>query len=309
MANVADTLAGILELSDANNFDIDVSNLFDSAPAIRALAAVTSTQGTDHKYMRETVAAGSAFRAINGGIDNASETVEQVTVNLKLLDATVKVDQAATKAFKGGEGAYMAARANAALRAAFFQAEKQFFQGTNNSASGFSGLEDWLYTDDVGDTFVVPTASGAAGKNVWLVRSTPADVALVSNGELEVGDLHQTFVSTSGTTGFAAWQLPIMSWLGVQFGSINTVARIYNLDGTSGNELTDDLIGTALSKFPAGMGATHIFMDRTSAEELRQSRTATNPSGNPAGIVENVFGIPVVVSDGVGSTDAPVTTT
>lgn len=308
MANVADTLAGILELSDANNFDIDVSNLFDSAPAIRALAAVMSTQGTDHKYMRETVAAGTAFRAIGAGVDNASETVEQVTVNLKLLDATVKIDQAATKAFKGGEGAYMAARARASLRAAFFQAEKQFFQGTNNAAGGFNGLEDWEYTDDVGDTMIVDSG-GAAGKNVWLVRSTPEDVALVSNGELELGELHQTFVSTSGTTGFAAWQLPIMSWLGVQFGSINTVARIYNLDGTSDDVLTDDLLSSALSLFPAGKGPTHIFMDRTSQKELQQSRTATNVTGAPAPFPIEAFGVPIIVSDGVGATDAPVTTT
>jgi hypothetical protein len=307
MANVADTLAGILELSDQNNFDIDVSNLFDSAPAIRALAAVMSTQGTDHKYIRETAAAGSAFRAIGAGLDNASETVEQVTVNLKLLDATVRIDQAATKAFKGGEGAYMAARANAALRAAFFQAEKQFFQGTNNSASGFSGLEDWLYTDDVGDDFVVD-GGGAAGKNVWLVRSTPADVALVSNGELELGELDQVSVY-DGSASYAAWQLPIMSWLGVQFGSINTVARIYNLDGTSGNTLTDDLLSSAISAFPAGKGPTHIFMDRTSHKELQQSRTATTTTGAPAPFPSESFGVEIVVSDGVGATDAPVTTT
>jgi len=307
MANVADTLAGILELSDANNFDIDVSNLFDDAPAMRALAAVMSTQGTDHKYMRETVAAGSAFRAIGAGLDNASETVEQVTASLKLLDATVRIDQAATKAFKGGEGAYMAARANAALRAAFFSAEKQFFQGTNNDANGFNGLEDWEYTDDVGDTMVVDSG-GAAGKNVWLVRSTPADVAMVSNGELELGELDQVSVY-DGSASYAAWQLPIMSWLGVQFGSINTVARIYNLDGTSDDVLTDDLISSAISLFPAGRQPTHIFMDRTSHKELQQSRTATNVTGAPATFPSAAFGIEIVESDGVGATDAPVTTT
>ena len=307
MANVADTLAGILELSDANNFDIDVSNLFDSAPAIRALAAVTSTQGTDHKYMRETVAAGSAFRAIGAGLDNASETVEQVTVSLKLLDATIRIDQAATKAFKGGEGAYMAARANAALRAAFFQAEKQFFQGTNNSASGFNGLEDWEYTDDDGDTMLVE-AGTTDGKNVWLVRSTPADVALVSNGELELGELDQVSVY-DGSASYAAWQLPIMSWLGVQFGSINTVCRIHGLDGTSDDLLTDDLISSALSLFPAGKGPTHIFMDRVSQKELQQSRTATTTTGAPAPFPAEAFGVPIIVSDGVGNTDGPVTTT
>ena len=301
-------------LSDSNNYDIDVSNLLDDAPAIRALAAVMSTQGTDHKYLRTTAAAGAAFRSIAGGLDNASETVEQVTINLKLLDATINIDMAAVKAFKGSEGEYMAQRARASLRAAFFQAEKQFFQGTNNSASGFEGLEDWLYTDDVGDTMIV-NAGGAAGKNVWLVRSTPEDVALVSNGELMLGELAASRVSTSGATGYPSWQLPIMSWLGVQFGSINTVARIYNLDGTNGNTLTDDMIADAISKFPAGRGPTHIFMDRTSHKELWQSRTATNPTGAyalppaQAGVQGANGIIPIIISDGVGTTDAPVTTT
>ena len=308
MADLADSLAGVLSLSDQNSFDIDVSNLLDDAPALRALAAVQSTQGTDHKYMRTTAAAGSAFRAIGGGLDNASETVEQVTVNLKLLDATVNIDMAATKAFQGGEGAYMAARARAALRAAFFDAEKQFFQGTNNDANGFSGLENWVYTDDVGDTMIVDSG-GAAGKNVWLVRSTVEDVAMVSNGELMLGELAASRVSTSGATGYPTWQIPILSWLGVQFGSINTVARIYNLDGTSDDVLTDDLISSAISLFPAGKQPTHIFMDRTSLKELQQSRTATNVTGAPAPFPSESFGIPIVVSDGVGATDAPVTTT
>ena len=93
MANLADSLTGILELSDANNYDIDVSNLFDSAPAIRALAAVMSTQGTTHKYMRVTAAAGSGFRTIGTGADYASETQEQVSIDLKLLDATINIDR------------------------------------------------------------------------------------------------------------------------------------------------------------------------------------------------------------------------
>lgn len=307
MANLADSLAGILEISDNNNYDIQVSNLFDDAPAMRALAAVTSTQGTQHQYMRTTVAAGSAFRSINGGLDNASFTTEQVTVTLKLLDATVMVDKGAIAA-AGNPGRLIEQHTYEALRAAFYQAEKQFFQGTNNDANGFSGLEDWLYTDDVGDTMIVD-AGGSAGKNVWLVRSTPSDVSIVTNGELMLGEEADVRASTSGTTGFPAIQIPILSWMGVQFGSINTVARIYNLDGTNGNTLTDDMISDAISKFPASKQPTHIFMDRTSLKELQQSRTATNVTGAPAPFPAESFGIPIIVSDAVGATDAPVTTT
>ena len=40
MASATDTLAGLLLLGDMNNADIDVSDLLDDAPVIKALAAV-----------------------------------------------------------------------------------------------------------------------------------------------------------------------------------------------------------------------------------------------------------------------------
>jgi hypothetical protein len=307
MASATDTLAGILLLGDMNNADIDVSDLLDDAPVIRALAAVQSSHGTTHKYNKRTVAAGVGFRAIGAGQDNAAGSIEQVTETLKLLDATPRRDIAAAKGFRGGEEAYMANEARWSLRAAFAHAEKQLIDGTGNEADGFNGLADHLYTDDVGDTMVVD-AGGSGGNNVWLVRSTPDDVAVVTNGEIEVGALGQVAIY-DGSASYPGYQLPILSWLALQVGSIRTVARIYNLDGTSGNTLTDDMISDAISKFPAGRGPTHIICNRTTLKELQQSRSATNPTGSPAPYPENSFGVQIILTDNMATSNTLATTT
>jgi hypothetical protein len=304
MASATDTLAGLLLLGDMNNADIDVSDLLDDAPVIRALAAVTASHGTTHKYNKRTVDAGVGFRAIGAGQDNAAGSIEQVTETLKLLDATVRRDQGAVV---GAPANYLANEARWALRAAFAHAEGQLIDGTGNEADGFNGLADHLYTDDVGDDMVVD-AGGSGGNNVWLVRSTPDDVAVVTNGDINVGDLAQVAIY-DGSASYPGWQLPILSWLALQVGSIRTVGRIYNLDGTAGNTLTDDMISDAISKFPAGRGPTHIIANRTTLKELQQSRTATNPTGQPAPFPEQAFNVEIVLTDNMSTSNTLATTT
>jgi len=304
MASATDTLAGLLLLGDMNNADIDVSDLLDDAPVIKALAAVSASHGTTHKYNKRTVAAGVGFRAIGAGQDNAAGSIEQVTETLKLLDATVRRDQGAVQ---GAPAEYLANEARWSLRAALAHAEGQLIDGTGNEADGCNGLADHLYTDDVGDTMVVD-AGGSGGNNVWLVRSTPDDVAIVTNGEIGVGELAQVAIY-DGSASYPGYQLPILSWLALQVGSIRTVGRVYNLDGTNGNTLTDDMLSEAISKFPAGRGPTHIIANRTTLQELQASRTATNPTGAPAPFPDMAFGVPIVLTDNMSTSNTLAATT
>lgn len=311
MASATDTLAGILLLGDANNADIDVSDLLDDAPLIRAMAAVTSSQGTSHKYNKRTVAAGVGFRSIGSGLDNSAGSIEQVTVALKLLDATVRRDKGAAKGYRGGESAYMANEARWALRAAFAHAEKQIILGTGNEADGFNGFNDSVFIDDQGDGMVVD-AGGSGGNSVYLIRSTPDDVALVTNGEIEVGDLEGVSIY-DGSASYPGWQLSILSWLGLQVGNVFGISRIYNLDGTSGNTLTDDLIAEAYAKHPVGSKPTHIVMGREEQRQLQNSRTATTTTGAPAPFPTMWENLPIIVTDALvsnaGGTPATTTTT
>jgi hypothetical protein len=307
-----DTLAGILTLTDANNDPIDVSDLLESAPLLRRLYAKKSSHGTQHQYLKEITAPGVGFRAVDTGLVNAAGEEEQVTVTLAFLDATVRRDIAKAKASGDVEG-YMGKQAEKSIKTAFSHMEKQIIQGTGNEADGFNGLANSVYVDDVGDGMVVLTASGAAGtRNVYLLRVGDDDVALTYATEnLEMSEMYRS----RGASGAAYTELviDIDGYFGLQVGSQYSVARIGNLDGSSGNTLTDDLISEAIALAPADRPFNVCVMDRVSHRELQQSRTATNPTGKPSPFPTTVSGpngeIEIIVTDSLSATNTIATTT
>ena len=65
MADAMNTLAGVLNLGDAN-IDFEVTNLLQDTPVLGMLAAVPSSHGLAHKYLRETVAASAGKNCVCG---------------------------------------------------------------------------------------------------------------------------------------------------------------------------------------------------------------------------------------------------
>ncbi len=61
-----------------------------------------------------------------------------------------------------------------------------------------------------------------------------------------------------------------------------------------------------LALFPAGKAPSYIVMNRTSLKQLQQSRTATNATGAPAPFPSEAFGVPIIVTDSIVSTEAIV---
>ncbi len=56
MAEASNTLAGLVQMNDMNLADIDVSDLLDASPLLQVLNAVPASNGTLHKYLKQTVA-------------------------------------------------------------------------------------------------------------------------------------------------------------------------------------------------------------------------------------------------------------
>src|SRR4051812_23779955 len=117
MADTYDTLADLLILNDKNANDLGCSDLFNDAPFIRSLAAITASNGTLHKYVKETAAPTVGFRSENAGVFNSTGTEVTITSTLKIIDASFAVDKALADAYsKGGTDAYLARKAKAHLR-------------------------------------------------------------------------------------------------------------------------------------------------------------------------------------------------
>jgi hypothetical protein len=303
MADSFLTLADLLKVNDKNLADINVSDVLNDAPIIRALAA-EPVDGTTHKYLKLTTAPTVGFRDVNEGRDNSKSVDTPVTVDLGILDATFAVDVALADGYNKGPEAYIQREAERHLRAAFFKAETQLLYGTDDDADGFEGLMDSLA---FGNAMVVDAGGDNDGEisTVFAVRSTGLnDVVLMAgkNAGLEIGETTvQRIVQDTGS--YPGYYTPIYGWLGLQVGSIYSAGRIANLDTT--DDLDDDLLAELYSKFPATAKPTHFIMSRRSQLQLQQSRTATNPTGAPAPFPQFWQDIPIITTDSVEDTGSP----
>jgi hypothetical protein len=317
MSDYTNTLAGLLKLNDQNMADIYPTNVLDDAPVIGALFAQPASQGgTLHKYQRRAAAAGSGFRLIGTGVSNAAEQFDEISVVCRYLDASFARDVALVDGYVKGRDAYMQRETLAALKAAFANAERALFQ---NIAGGFNGLlqfADYTIDSSAAATQIINMGgSNGASHSVWLLRSTEDGVSLIAGND---GNMTMTWDSENPTiiqkadangNVYSALLNTIGGWFGLQVGSTYDAVRICGLDGTAGKSLDDDLIGKAIARFPANRRPNMIIMNRNAQEDLRASRTATNPTGAPAPIPESVFGIPVIVTDNLPNTEAQVNST
>jgi len=309
MAEAYNTLAGLVQMNDQNLADINVTNLLEDAPLLQKMFAKAASNGTLHKYLRQTVAAGAAFRAVSTGILNAASQDELVTETLEFLDASFKVDVALAGAFKDGKDAYMAKAAVRALKAAMASLEKQILHSTGNDANGFAGFPSSTDVDKLNDAMCIG-AGGAGGRSVWLIRTGDDDVAVVAgndgNVELSVSMDPQFVITNVNGSGYNAYNAAMGAYYAVQFGSVYSLGRIANLDGTSGHTLTDDLLFEGIGMFPASKKPNLIVMDRVLAEELRASRTTYSPTGAPAEIPVEISGIEIVITDQLKTNESTV---
>lgn len=303
------SLADLVTINDQNLADIECSDLLDDAPLLKALAAAVASNGTDHKYTKETGAPVVGFRAPNEGRDLDSSNDTLVTINLKILDATFAIDKAIADAFKNGPQALIARELRRHLKAAFFHAEQQFINGTANDADGFVGLAEAATLDGLADAMVIGAGGSSARSSVYLIRTNDdgADCTAImgQEGQIKADETTVQLVEDGSGKKYPAYVTPVLGWLGLQIGSIYSVGRIANL-AASTQTLTDDLIYEALAEFPASRQPNLIVMNRRSQRQLRDSRTATNATGAPAPRPTEVEGIPIIVTDAIGVAETAV---
>lgn len=309
MADTFQTLAHLVKINDMNARDDGCSDLLDRAPLIRSLAADEASNGTEHKYLKETSAPVVGFRAVNDGRDNSKSDDTLVTITLQILDATCTVDTMLAQGYGRGVEAYLDREIGRHIKAGFFHAEKQLIYGTANEADGFVGLAEATTLDGLADPMVVDAGGTTAGtgSSVFLIRTNDdgTDTMMIAGNEGMIEVMETTIVRVDGSAAgtFPAYYTPTQGWLGLQYGSIHSIGRIANLTEDAGKGLTDDLIYEALSRFPSDRMPNRIAMNRRSLEQLRKSRTATNQTGSPAPRPTEVDGIQIISTDAIVSTE------
>lgn len=306
LLTISDLVADKLDLSPAQ-----ISDLEQAVPFLNSLPMVEASNGTEHKYTKETGAPVVGFRAANAGRDMDHSVDTLVTLSLKILDWTWVVDKAVADAWQKGREMFIGREGLRHLRAALKKFESQIIYGDQapGDTAGFAGMVDSSTVDAVADDRVVNAGGDTADScsSVWMVRIGEDDIAGVYKGDgvAEVGEtVVVERVVNPGTDNktFPAYYTPGCSWVGVQVGGINSMARIANLDFD--HPLTDDLLSQLLEVFPEDREPTHIVMNRHSRGQLQRSRTATNATGAEAPRPTDYEGIPIISTSSVLSTEA-----
>lgn len=312
MADTFETLADIALINDQNLADVMITDLLDDAPLLARLAAVVASNGDKHKYEKEVGAPVVGFRDVNAGIEHSVSADEIVTIALKVLDASTRTDKAIADVWKGGPIAFVSRKNRRALKAAFAEAEKQIIYGTGNKADGFVGLADADTLDATGDSMVI-NAGGTTvdtASSVYLIRTnsdgTDCNLVTGNEGNISIGEIMEQEVQDATGKHYHAYVTAIMAWLGLQIGSIHSVARIVNLTEDADKGLTDDLVYDAFSVFPSSRQPNLIVGNRRSLKQLRKSRTATNKTGAPAPLPTEVEGVPIISTDSIANDEALV---
>jgi len=311
MAEDIGTLAGLVQLNDKNNADLNVSDLLQDAPLIAVMTAVPASNGTNHSYTKETAAEGVGFRALNAGVTNTNSSDEEVTAVLKVLDASFDADTALARKARGGAEAYLEKRTMRKLKAAFSTMEKQIIYGTGSAAGGFAGLFDNAALNGLADDMVIepgiPGTTADEQTSVLFIRSGEDDSAFVAgnDGEITVDDpTIGPRVVNPGTDNkvYGAYFVNVIGWGGIQYGSAFSVARICNVE----TSLTGDDMAAALALFPSNRQPNIIAMNRQALELWRKSRTAVNTDGTEAPRPKMFEGIQVISTDSLVNTEAIV---
>lgn len=308
MSDTLQTLSELVTLNDSRNADIAVSDVLNASPVLARLWADTAPE-TVYYYMKYGTVPTAAFRALNAGTDVTASADSQITVTLKLLSCNVRVDKALADQYrKGGAAAYLTRETQRALQQAMFIAERQFFYGTVSpgDSSGFAGLGNQTDLDGKSDAMVIDAGgtTAATGSSVWAIRTAPdaAGIIVGNGGNISIGDAFIQYL-TDGTKYFPIYGVPVEGYLGCRRGGKYDVARLCNITADSGKTCTDAKIASLLALFPAGQMPTFLAMNRRSLQQLQASRTATNSTGAPAPFPTEAFGIPIVLTDSISSTE------
>ncbi|MEN0109130.1 MAG: major capsid protein [Planctomycetota bacterium] len=310
LLTISDVIADALDLAD-----VEVSDLERAARFVAMLTPEEASDGTTHKYVKEVGAPVVGFRSVNAGRDLDHSEDVLVSADLAYLDLSFMVDVALADKRRGRNNgrAWMLAREGArSIASALFKYEEQLLYGqAAGDAAGFEGFLDQASLEHTDSAMVVDAGGTTAGNasSVFGVRVGRNDVSAVYNGDEPATLKEETVQQVLDATGkpYNAYVVAGGSWLGLQVGAAKSIGRICNLTEDAGKGLTDELLAQLLAKYPSSRPPTHWLCSRRSLFQLRASRTATNPTGAPAPLPTEAFGIPLLDLDSIRDTETLAT--
>ena len=283
----------LLDIAKANGSDQVVGMIDETIKAHPeiSIGAARTIKGLNYKTLVRTGLPTVGFRAAGSGTVAGKAAYENRLIETYIMNPRWECDKAIADAYEDGAAMYIAMDATSMLEAAMIALCKQFYYGTGNDALGFPGLiaayDSANMVVDAGGTTEDTCSS------VWGVKFGPKFVNWVygNNGQLTLSELTEQVITpdpvNAPTARLTMYCQELLARPGLQVGNLRVVGRIKKLTEDAGHTLTDGHLGKLYAKFPVGLKPDVFFMSRRSAEQLRASRTAVNPTGQEAPYPEN----------------------
>lgn len=314
--------ATLLDIAKLNGSDSVVGLIEENltyAPEMEVFPART-IRGTSYKIAVRTTLPGVSFRAANGGTIYTKSEFRNRLIECFILSGNIRADVAVAGAYEDGPAAFMAIEASGVMKQAMLTIGSQIYYGTQGGL-GFPGLQaiHTAYSSVLSAPLVINATGTAAntGSSVYGVKFGPQDVQMIFGQGLPFSmedDWIKQMVN-DGTPGqdYFAWINSLNAWVGLQVGSVFSVGRVKNLTAETGKGLTDALLGQLLALYPVGHRPDAWLMNRRSALQLQNSRSATSVGnlGSRTADGKDIWaptptesnGIPIIITDSIVSTE------
>jgi hypothetical protein len=208
--------------------------------------------------------------------------------------------------FRGAE-TLIAAEGIGMMESSFITLSKQFYYGVGNDAGGHPGVNDCI-----DPSMVIDAGGGTAGKctSVYAVRWGMMETSWLwgLKGQIALSPVTTVQMFDKDGKPYTAYHQEINARPGLQVASKWSVAKIKNIEidvTSSTHTLTDKLLGQLKSLFPDARQPHYYYLTQAAREQLRASRTATNPTGTPPPTPTDFEGVPLKATFGINNTDNP----
>lgn len=270
----------------------------------------------EYKVLVETKSGDVGFRNVNGVSQTTLPEFDIRRFSPAIANPHIDVDVALEDMMNSNPGAagqmLMKMKASV-IDGAYRTLGKQFYYGKSHNSLGYDGLANILSCkrNNGGKATTCDLEFSAGGttadkqSSIWLIAWGEMNVSIVYGGGIGANfswsELMPRLVQTAAGEATHKWSYLRMYPM-VVVARPNCIARICNVE-----EINDAQLHKAIAECEEqGFVPDCIYMRPSILETLRNSRTATTPTGAPAPVPESVANIPIHTTMSISRTESVV---
>lgn len=299
------SMSGAVTLIDVAKLDAGIGAPLISEVAVLApetrVIPVDVISGATVELSVNLTSATVGFRNANEGTTPSIGTFTSRIFQTQVIEHPVVIDIQGVLNASKDPGRVMASTSRTVLEGVIKHIGVQTWYGaTAQSGVDTKAAPGYLAQSNTAATHVVDADGSTALTSVYMMRlgDTYADYVWGNDTTLNFGEWMEETVESAAGKKLRALVSYISGRVAPRLANKNALVRIKKVGTDTGKKLTDLLLFNAYSLFLTnGQEPNAIFMGPRSLEQLRASRTATNPTGAPAPIPTDWSGIPIYITN------------